>query len=451
MELVTRLVDVVVSTRPEDIPAKVRAAAKRSFLDYLGVTVGGAAEPCTAILRDFVADQGGRPQASAVGAVERCSATQAALVNGTAAHALDFDDTHLPTILHGCAPIASAALAVAELRGCCGRELLAAFVLGFEVAARVGLAVTPEHYGRGWHITGTVGALGAAAAASYLLRLDRQRTLSALGVASTAAAGLREMFGTMCKPWHAGRAAEVGVAAGLLAERGFTSARDPLEGRRGFCRVLGEGAHLEQALFGLGERFEIERDGLKPYPCGVVTHAAIDAVLALKVDADQLAAVRLRVHPYVVELTGKRAPATGLEGKFSVYHCVAAALKDQSLTPGHFTDAAVARADLASLRRRIQVEPDPTLPLEAVVAEAELQDGRRLVHRVEAARGSAANPLSDEEVRAKFFSLVEPALGRQRAEELAHLAERIEDAIDVHSIGQLLRAAASQNPNTAST
>src|SRR5215217_1045703 len=251
-----RLAEFVTNTRLEDVPAATRREAKRAILDNLGVALGAADDPGVAIARRVALELGGNPQATLWADGRRTSVTHAALVNGIMSHILDYDDTHLPTILHPSGPLVNAAIPLAEWRGSSGRDVLAAYLLGFEVEARVSLSVYPEHYDVGWHITGTAGVLGAAAAAARLLGLDAQKTVWALGAAATQSAGLRESFGSMCKSLHTGKAAQNGVLAALLAREGFTSPAEPLAGRRGFGAVLSTRFDPAEITAELGERWE---------------------------------------------------------------------------------------------------------------------------------------------------------------------------------------------------
>src|SRR5919198_1007969 len=274
--------------RYEDLPAEVPHQTKRCLLDYLGLVIGASDEPAVCYALATVEELGGSPQARVLGTAVRTSAPQAALVNGIASHVLDYDDTHLPSVIHPTGPAMSAALAVGEWKGASGRELVTAFAVGFEVECRVGLSVHPEHYDAGWHITGTAGTFGAAAAAGRLLGLDPRRMSWALGMAGSQAAGVREQFGTMSKSLHIGKAAANGLLGAVLA-------------------------------------------------------------------------IEARVHPLVLELTGKREPQVGLEGKFSVYHCAAIALIEGHARPGQFSDEAVNRPDAVELRRKVSATADPAL------------------------------------------------------------------------------------------
>ena len=436
-----RLAAFVTDTRLEQIPSATQHVAKRALLDVLGVALGATEEPAVRIARDVARMLGGARQATLWGTTERTSLTQAALVAGIMAHVLDYDDTHLPTILHPSAPLAAAALPVAEWRRASGAELLAAFLVGFEVEARVALSVCPAHYDAGWHVTGTAGVFGAAAATARLLGLDARRTVAALGAAAAQAAGLREMFGSMCKALHAGKAAENGVLAALLARESFTAPAEPLAGRRGFGAVLTSRFAPGALTEALGERWEVHRNAFKPYACGVVTHPAIDAarqLRALGYEAAALARVELFVHPLVLELCGKREPQSGLEGKFSVYHCAAVGFLDDAAGPAQFTDAMVRRDDVVALRRKIEATVDPALEEDQARLVAHLVDGRPVEVFVPHASGTLENPLSDEALAAKFRAVTAPQLGAERAEALLARLWHLEAEPDVAALAALL-------------
>ncbi|MDI6894679.1 MAG: MmgE/PrpD family protein [Bacillota bacterium] len=394
-------------------PAAVRHRVRQCVLDFLGVALGASHHVAVQSLLAVSREVATAPQATILGRMERTDMLWAALVNGTMAHILDFDDTHLPTILHGYTPTLACALALGEHLHSTGSDVAAAFLVGYETAARVARAICPSHYDRGWHVTGTAGTLGAAAAAARLLRLDLDETTNALGIAATQAAGLREMFGTMSKPFHAGRAAQNGLLAALLARQGFTSSPVALEAPRGFCAVFSDRFNLSALLAGWGTEWEIMNLGFKPYPCGVVTHAAIDSALAVRellrtdaVSADSITDIYLKCHPLVLELTGKPAPQTGLEGKFSVHHCVAVALLDGIVGPQSFTTERVLASDAADLRARVSVAPSELLRQDQAEITVRTRGGKTYVHRTEHASGTSANPLGDAELVRKFRHLV---------------------------------------------
>lgn len=426
----------------EAVPPHITHASERCLLDYLGITLAASEEPTVRIVADVSDFMGGTPQASLLRG-GRSSLMHAALVNGVASHVLDFDDTHEPTILHGTGPVMSAALAVAEHLGSSGQALMAAHAIGFEVAARVALAVNPDHYDKGFHVTGTAGTLGAAAAAGRLLGLDASQMSNALSAAAAQAAGLREMFGSMSKSLHAGKAAANGLLSALLAQRGWVSAAAGLEGVRGYWTTLSPTPpDIDAATAQLGSTWELQRNGFKPYACGVVTHPTIDATARLGratgVAADDVAEIVCEVNPYVLELTGKKEPTTGLEGKFSIYHCAAAGYIEGTARLRQFADEAVRRGDLVGLRRRVRAEIREDLPTSAARVTMRSSSGQAWTEEITAATGTPDNPMTDEQVREKFFDLVLDRLGRELAERLAAAAL---GAAQMPAVGEIIMLA----------
>jgi len=437
-----RLMDWAASNRYVDLPQAAVRSSRRLLLDYVGVAVGGADHEAAPIALEVARALGGEPQATILVHGDRTSVANAALVNGISSHVLDYDDTHIPTILHPTGPIASAGLAIAEWRGLSGAELLRAHVVALEVSTRVSLALYPQHYDAGWHMSGTTGTIGAGIAAALLCGADGPQLVHALGIAATQAAGHREQFGTMSKSLHVGKAAANGVLAGLLATRGYTAAPDPIEGRRGMFTVMSGRGDADALSAGLGSDWEIDRVGIKPYACGVVAHPPIDAARRLRtehgLDPAEIEEVELRVHPLVLELTGKPEPRTGLEGKFSVAFCAAVALLEGAAGPREFTDETVRRPDVVALRDRIRPRAVAEIHHSQAEATARLRDGREVSVRIDAATGTPENPIGDHELRRKFLDLVEPVLGAERGRELIGHAERI-DAMA--SLGPLTAAA----------
>ncbi|HET6468926.1 MAG TPA: MmgE/PrpD family protein [Geminicoccaceae bacterium] len=439
-EVTKTLARWAVDCTPADMPEEVRAEGVRTFVNWLGCAVGGAREPTVDRALAGVRRFAGPEQATVLGRGERLDVLHAALLNGISSHVLDYDDTHLKTIIHPAGPVASAVLAVAELQRVSGQELQAAVTVGVEVACRIGNSVYPEHYDRGWHITGTTGVFGAAAAVGRLLGLDHQRMTWAFGIAATQASGFREMFGTMCKSFHPGRAAQGGALAAFLAEAGFDSSERAIEAPRGFAHVLSTKFDPEEILGGLGERWEAALNSYKPFACGIVIHPTIDGCIQLRDElgekVKEIKEVRLRAHPLVLELTGKREPKTGLEGKFSVFHSAAAALLRGDGSPTAFTDELVNAPDLVELRRRVEVTTDPAVHEDAVDITVTLNDGRRIERRVEHAIGSLDRPLSNQELDHKFKGQAAPVLGDAATERLLELAWRLPELDDAAEIAR---------------
>ncbi|GAA4343600.1 MmgE/PrpD family protein [Pigmentiphaga soli] len=406
---VTReLAQFVAVSRWEDVPAAVRREGRRAVLNWLGCALGGCRdatmEPLLAALGAFA----GPPQATAIGRGERYDALTAACVNGVASNILDFDDTHMRTVIHPTVPVASALLALAEWRPMDGRRFLHAFVLGVDVECRVGNALSPGLFDAGWHPTSVCGGIGAAAACSRALGLDAGRTAWALGLAATQACGLSEVFGTMGKSFNIGHAARSGLAAAMLAAAGFTASARGIESPRGLAGVFGDPARAHEALAGLGAEWELAGVGYKPYPCGIVTHPVIDACLDLRqahgLQAGRIARVELAVDPVTLGVCG-RDPADGLAGKLSLSHCAAAALLDGEVGVPQFSDARVAAGDAAALRARVAATADAALGKGQARVRVVLDDGACHDMAVEHARGTPRRPLTDAELERKFQGL----------------------------------------------
>lgn len=441
-DVTRRLAEWVCESDFGAVPEPVRTEAARTLLNWMGCAVGGSGHEAVDIalraLRPFM----GQPQASVLGRPERVDVLHAALLNGISSHVFDFDDTHLRTIIHPAGPVASALVALAEHRPLSGQGFLHALVLGVEVECRIGNAVYPDHYDAGWHITGTAGVFGAAAAAGRVLGLDVQRMCWALAGAATQAAGLREMFGTMCKPFHVGRAAQNGLAAALLAAEGFTGSERAIEAPRGFARVLSTKQDYGAVCDGLGTSYEVLLNTYKPYPCGVVIHPSLDGCIRLRerhgFAGSEVEAVELRVHPLVLELTGNRTPRTGLQGKFSVYHAAAAGLVLGRAGEAEFADEVVRDPRVAAVRDRVTAVPDDSVHEAGAVVTVRLVDGRSFEEVVEHASGSLECPLSDEAMDAKVRALAEPVLGEVQTRELIRVCR---EAADLGDAGVLARTA----------
>jgi 2-methylcitrate dehydratase PrpD len=441
MEVTRALARYIVESRYENIPREVRHEAARALLNWAGCAIGGShhetVERALAALSGF----SGPPQAGVLGRSERLDILHAALINGISSHVLDFDDTHALAI-HPSAPVLPALLAFAEWRKTSGADLVHAFVLGVEAECRVGLSVFPEHYDVGWHITGTAGVFGAAAATGKLLGLNEQQMTWALGIAATQSAGLREMFGSMCKSLHPGRAAQNGLSAALLAARNFTSSERAIEAPRGFAHVLSTRFDPAVITDGLGERFELSSNMYKPYACGLVVHAAIDGCIQLRnehgVEPGAIERIDLKVCPIVLELTAKARPQTGLEGKFSVYHAAAAAVIFGAASEPQFSDACVRDPRVIALRERVTATPDDRLRKSEAHVSIRLKDGATLSKHVEHALGMLQRPMSDADLETKFRGLTDGILNNRQNDELIRLCWSIDALPDA---GEIVRSA----------
>ena len=432
----------LVNSRYEDIPLAVRHEAARALLNWVGCAVGGSGHETIDRTLAALTPFAGAAQASVLGRSERLDILHTALLNGISSHLLDFDDTHARAI-HPSAPVLPALLAYAEWKGISGADLLHAFILGVEAECRVGLSVYPEHHDIGWHITGTAGTFGAAAAIGKLIGLTEQQMTWALGIAATQASGLQEVFGSMSKSLHPGRAAQNGMSAALLAKQGFTSSERAIEAPRGFGHVLSTKFDPTVVTHELSEHYELSLNMYKPYACGLVVHAAIDGCLQLQQEhhlkPEDIDAIALTVCPRTLQLTGNKTPSTGLEGKFSVYHVAAAAIVFGIISESQFSDACVLDPRVIALRARVTATPDDKLERTQATVAIRLKDGRTVSRHVEHALGTLGRPMSDADLETKFRGLTEEVLGAAQTSELIALCWSVGSLSDA---GAIARAAA---------
>ena len=339
-------------------------AGKRGVLDWLGCAMAGSGHPTLSKLIDTLVDLGGARNATVLFRNLKLGTIEAALVNGQMGHVLDYDDTHMGgVVLHNSSPTLPAIFALAERQTVSGRDLLTAYALAFEAGVRTGQAA-PDHRKCGWHLTGTLGTFAAATATGRLLGLDAEKMTYALGIAGTQVSGMQQNRGTSCKSFHAGRAASNGLLAALLAQRGFDSSGEIIEGKRGFARIYSTTARPELVLDGIGTRWEISRNGHKPYACGVLLHPAIDAVIKVSresnIEPSQVEAIELKAHPDAVLITGLVDPKTGLQSKFSISHTAAVAFIDRAAGITQYSDKRALSPDVAALRQKVSVSTDET-------------------------------------------------------------------------------------------
>ncbi|MEY4317776.1 MAG: hypothetical protein RI902_1584 [Pseudomonadota bacterium] len=414
--------------------------AHRTFLNWLGCAVGAAKHQAADAALAAVQMLQPAPQATLAGRKEKVDMGSAALINGISSHTFDFDDTHLKTIIHPAGPVASALLALAEHTGSSGRELIDALVLGIDVSCRMGNTVYPQHYDRGWHITGTTGMLGAAAGCARLLKLNAHQTAMALGIAASQPIGLREQFGTMTKPFHPGAAARAGLMSALLAKQGFTASPKALEAPRGWTQVVSTKYDWNEVTHELGKRFEISFNTYKPFACGIVIHPSIDACVQLRaqgVKPEDVERIDLRVHSLVLELTGKKEPVDGLQGKFSVYHGCAAGLIFGRAAEEEYADEIVTREDVVALRRKVQAQVDNSIREESADVTAVLKDGRKVHVFVEHAVGSMERPMSDTALEQKFHAMSDVVIGKDQSTALIQACWNLGKASDVRALAKL--------------
>jgi 2-methylcitrate dehydratase PrpD len=417
----------------DDMPERVVLAAKTCLLDWLGCALAGSREPLAGILASEVDANG---PATLIGRDRSTSVHWAALVNGAAGHALDYDDTHLHMSGHPTAPVAPSVLALAEARGATGRQLLTAFVAGVEAECRLGAVMGGGHYEIGWHATGTMGTFGAAAACASLLSLDEDQWLHALGLAGTQAAGLKSVFGSMAKPLHAGKAAANGLLAATLASKGFTSNTDIIDTNQGFA-VTHTSTFSPDVLDHLDDRWLITDTLFKYHASCYLTHSAMEAAAALKVDPSEIEAVRVIVPPGHLNVCGIEEPRTGLEGKFSLRATVAMTfLGDDTADPEAFTDARISGAEVVAMRDRVTVVPSEEVFGTQTRVEVTTTDGRTLTQAADV--GTPASDLDKQwdRLHEKFLKLATPVIGEERA---VALGSRVHDLDELDDVGTLLR------------
>lgn len=403
----------VAQSRARDIPPETMHEAKRSLVNFFACALGGSVDPDIDRLLKVVAGVSGTGNASIIGRAERLDPLDAAFINAASANVFDFDDTHPGTIIHPTAPVAPALFALAAGRKVNGRDLLHAFVLGVEVACRLGNAISPGHYRRGWHITSSCGVFGAAAAAAKLLRLDADGTARALGIAASQASGLVEALGTSAKSVGVGNSARNGLLAALLAQAGASAPERPIEGRYGFLAIASDEPQRDRLTGGLGRTWEILVNTYKPYPCGVVLNPVVEACLALRQAHPRIVNlidnIAVRGHPLLKERTDRPPVNTGREGQVSARHTVAVVLLQGAAGTAQYQDTAVHDADVRALGSKVRVIADDAFAVDATEVCIRLTTGEVLSQSVEHARGGPERPLTDADLEAKLATLAAEA------------------------------------------
>jgi 2-methylcitrate dehydratase PrpD len=439
--LTQALATKALAIRFETLPSEMVELARQCFLDWLGVTIAGASEPLVEILAEQVKAEGGNQQASLVGRKDKdkVSLSQAALVNGAASHALDYDDVNLTLEGHPTVAVIPGLLALAEMKQSSGAEFIAAFVAGYETACRVGRLVSPGHYRRGFHATATAGSFGSAASCAHLLRLNPNQTAMAFGIAGTQAAGLKSMFGTMCKPLHAGKAAQNGLMAALLAGRGFDSRTDVLECAQGFAATQSENFDPEAALAEPGAGFYLRANLFKYHAACYLTHAAIECARRLRqrleAQLDGIKQVVVRIFTDCDRVCNIPEPKTGLEAKFSLRLVTAFALAGRDTGAlKTYCEENCADPKLVALRDKVRVELVSGWTLSRSEVRVILHDGRVLDEMHDS--GIPAADIRDQKARLKnkFHSLVDPILGAEASGRLIESVEEMDRLPDLKSV-----------------
>ena len=447
--LTEKIANFVSGIRTEDIPQEALDKARMGMTDFIGVALAGSQEEVGRLIREYGSRMGGVAEASIIADDTKTSPEMAALINGTIGHALDYDDMSVSPIAHPSVFLAPAILALGESIGASGLDALAAYVVGYEVAGCVAEPMFQSHYVQGWHGTSTFGSLGAAAAAARLLRLNPRQVRMAIGIAASLACGLRQNFGTMTKPLHAGKAAANGVQAAFLARAGFTADEGIIEAPLGFAKVMGHNDAVDWSAVGtnLGKTFVIAGPvgiAIKPYPSCGFTHAAIDGALQIAkqgIKADRIVAIELGTSPFDKQLLIHHRPTTGLEGKFSLEYCVARALVSGEVRLKHFIDDAVREPAVRSLieaMRWVEKFPMPVMGTPegfgTKSVTVTLTTGEKASATVSVAKGMPTNPLSAPEFTAKFRDCASTVLSERAVEESLALLTALQGAVTVAKI-----------------
>ena len=406
------LAEFAVNVAYEDIPSQMFHEARRSLMNYFAVGLGGCRDRTIEIALATYSEFAGPPQASLFGRHDKTDLLTAASLNAMAANVYDFDDTHTPTIIHPTAPVAAALFALAERFPIDGRSMLAAFLVGVEVQCRLGNAISPYHYTKGWHITSTCAVVGVAAAVGRILGLSVDQMVWAFGSAATQACGLVECLGTMSKSASVGNAARNGLISALLAKNGFDGPADPLVGVRGFTHVYGERADISALTHDFGKTWEIARNTYKPYPCGVVLNPVLDACLTISRSAalmslgvDRIANIELTGHPLLRQRADRPEIRSGRESQVCAQHGVAVCLMRNKAGLQEFSDAAVNDPDIRALGAKVSFVDDETYSVDSATVRILFDDGTVIREHVQSAKGSVSNPLTDSELEDKLRTL----------------------------------------------
>ena len=453
MEVTKRIAEYVVNTTLEDFPPEAIFAAKAAIIDCIGCALAGSKEPLADVLVDYLNDLGGKPVATVIGRGFKTSAPEAGLINGAMSHALDYDDITVITKTHPSAVLIPAALPLAEEVGATGSDMLLAYLLGFEVSCAVGDAISPLYFDDlGWHPSGPLGALGAAAASARLLGLNVEQTAMAISLGASQSSGLRQNFGTMTKPFHAGHACKSGITAAKLVRGGFTSGTDALEGRFGFMRAFSGGNHYdpEKAANSLGNRCFMIESGIeiKKYPCCGSAHLALDATTLLQ-QRETLDAANIERIDVTVNFDPPRSliharPKEGLEGKFSMQYCLAAEILDGRIGMSTFTDEQVMRPEAQELIPKIEMkrtagyEGQTSWAEPFNVVEIHMKDGRVLTEKAERDSVGALRGATFDAVREKYLDCAGLALSADNAKMTLQMMDKLEDLGPVGPLADLL-------------
>jgi 2-methylcitrate dehydratase PrpD len=443
MNLTETLSKFVVQSQMEDFPEEVIETSKKCFLDWIGVAIGGMKDPSAEILVDLIKEMGGRKQATVLGYGIKTNILNAALINGIMSHVLDYDDAHSESRSHPSSPLIPALLSMAEYKKMRGKDLITAFVLGFEVGTRIGLALGKTYYELGWHATSVLGRFGSAVGVGKLLRLNPKQMACAMGLAATQAGGLRRVFGTMGKPFHAGKASMDGMLSALLASRGFSAPEDVLEGKSNFLEIFSGGYDPNRITQGLGREYQVLRDSFKPYAACLLIHPAIDGLIWMReqgaFELDSVEQIDLEVSPLCMTVTDNPDPRNGLEGKFSIYFCAALSLAEGKVQESQFTREKMKDHRIRDFMRKTKALGVDSLEETEAHVVIKLKNGAQLDRRVLTPKGDPENPMSFDEISYKFRSLAQDLLSDRQMDQIIHVVHNLEKIEDTSTLLKLCR------------
>ncbi|BBO88084.1 MmgE/PrpD family protein [Desulfosarcina ovata] len=441
MSISEKLSKYILTTSYADIPDEVKRYTKLCLFDWLGVTIGGSNEKIASILIDFIGEMGGKNQATIIGKGIKTNVLFATLANGCISHALDFDDSHAGSFIHPSVCLAPAVIAVGEHLKVSGKKLITAFSIGFEIASRIGKAAGFSHYQRGWHTTSTVGRFGAVAGTAKLLNLTIDETINAFGIAGTQISGLREVFGTMSKPFNAGKSAMDGVLSAYLAKRGFDSSDLIFEGRYGIGRVLASKADVNKLLGGLGTDYQIVDVGFKRYASALATHSTIEAIKEIKekesLSVKDVHKINIELGKLPLSVIDNKEPKRELEAKFSIYHCAALAFIEGSAGQKMFKREKLNDPKLVDFSKKVETELNPDFSMFETKVTLTTTDGRHFEMYIPSPKGTPENPMTFEEMKQKFKGLVYPVYSREKTRQIFYKIKGLEDISDIGEIMDL--------------
>jgi len=441
MNMTFKMAQFVHETTFNHLPERIVQKAKLALLDWIGVTLAGSTHESSKLLFNTIDSFSGRRQATVLGYDKRMDIFSTSLLNGYFSHVLDYDDLHGGMLGHPSVPIFPALLALAEWQKKSGREFILAFVLGVDLECRLGEAVNPQHYDHGWHSTSTLGHFGAAVGASKLLNSDTDKIVHAIGIAGTLASGVRQVFGTMCKPLHPGKAAMNGLLAAVLSGQGFTSSREMIGGEKGFTSVLCDKFDPEALTFEMGQKWKVDEITFKKHASCYRTHAVIECMLSLRqqlpLSPEKIASIHCRIPPIALDHAGIIVPKNGLEGKFSQSYCAAVTFFEGKAMDQQFTDEKVASPVIRGLMEKTKVEVDNHLsPAEAAV-KIVLHDGNSYIEQKNIEKIHPPEDKVFTDLREKFQGLISPLITDEKSKNLLDAIMNLEAVKEVTRLVKL--------------